>query len=564
MQWIGEPHRLHLKWSPPVLIDLEYWFYHSQENVRSSRVRQEQVDAGILFFRTSGTIQPGNSIGTLTVTSPVTFNAGSSYNVELDAAGNSNLINIIGAGVTFNTGATLNVLPQPGMYGSNTVYTIIQTTGGISGQFSTVNNPLPLFQSRVDYLGSKVELILTLLPFQSLVGRKGNVADIARCFDNFASAPGTDVDNIITQLLFIHDENLVEGILLQMQPSIFKGFALSQENMSIRMRSAFTKRADMLHQNACLRNALQCVPASEKPTNTNKPSNAKWAKPQPQPPCPSRGWTLWFDAIGDISRQRDQSHEKGFKTFSGGAVIGSDYQIFDGFYVGASGAYSYVNIDWNQDAAAGNIQSIYASLYSTYACSNFFINAEFTGGHNSYFGKRHIEFLAVDRQARHTHSGSEATAYLSAGGLFQFGNYSLIPFASADYVYLHQNGFKEHGANSLSLRVHNSNSNYLRGELGLNFNGCLTRKHAKWIPNAKFGVIREWRFMGKHYTAKLTGADCTFDVTGLNPDRVLFAPGVSLTTLLCHDRLGVLVSYDGEFGKHFWDQNINLQLDYSF
>jgi uncharacterized protein with beta-barrel porin domain len=77
-------------------------------------------------------------------------------------------------------------------------------------------------------------------------------------------------------------------------------------------------------------------------------------------------------------------------------------------------------------------------------------------------------------------------------------------------------------------------------------------------------VIREWRFMGKHYTAKLIGADCTFNVTGLNPDRTLFAPGVSLTTLLCHDRLGLSVSYDGEFGKHFWDQNINLQVDYSF
>jgi hypothetical protein len=135
---------------------------------------------------------------------------------------------------------------------------------GYQGNLVQSTTPLPLFQSRVDYLGNNIELIITLLPFQSLVGRKGNAADIARCFDNLAPAPGTDIDNIITQLLFIHDEDLIEGILLQMQPSIFKGFALSQENMSIRMRSAFTKRAEMLHQNACLRNALKCCPSSGK------------------------------------------------------------------------------------------------------------------------------------------------------------------------------------------------------------------------------------------------------------------------------------------------------------
>jgi len=54
-------------------------------------------------------------------------------------------------------------------------------------------------------------------------------------------------------------------------------------------------------------------------------------------------------------------------------------------------------------------------------------------------------------------------------------------------------------------------------------------------------------------------------VTGLRPtNRTLFAPGVSLTALLLDERLGLSIAYDGEFGRHYIDNNINLQLNYSF
>lgn len=508
----------------------------------------------------NGSIQPGNSIGTLTVTDQVTFVSGSNYTVEISPT-TSDLINVIGAGVSIQPGVSLTVQPDIGMYpiiGEN-IYTIIQTTGGVGGTFSSIVNTLPLFQARVVYFGDFVDLIVSISPFVNHVGTSGNVGAVAQCLDNTPSSPGSDMDDIISQLIFIQDVSLLTNALNQMQPSLFKGFALSQENMSVAIRSTMSKRADILQQNACLRNSMrhaECATMVQNPTIDN-PTNCEETS--------TRGLTLWFDALGNLSKQSKQSHEEGFHTASAGVVIGLDYQVANNFYLGISGAYSYTDIDWQKQAAEGDINSAYLSLYGAYSSRHFFINAILTGAHNEYFGKRKIKFLDVDRRARHSNSGNEGLAYLSMGGLFQLGkNYSLNPFISADYVYLHQNGFKEHGANSLNLRVKSSNSDYLRGEAGLNFNGCINREWGKWVPNLKFGVIREWRFKGQHYETEITGAGCTFTVSGLNPDRTLFAPGFSLTTLLCHEQLSLSIAYDGEFGKHFWDQNVNLQLGYSF
>lgn len=506
----------------------------------------------------NGTIRPGNSIGTLTVTNQVTFAPGSNYTVEISPT-TSDLLNIVGAGVTIQPGASLIVLPDVGLYpriGEN-IYTIIQTTDGVSGIFSSVISSLP-FQTRVVYLDDSVDLIVSLSSLVNHVGTSGNVGAVAQCLDRVAPSTDIDLDNIIIELVFVQDAEVLTHALNQMQPSLFKGFALSQENISIAIRSAMSKRAEILYQNACLRDSMHHKKCDI--STKNSESNDQLCEK-----IPERGFTLWFDALGNLSNQRPQGHEKGFHTTSGGAIIGLDYQVVDQFYLGISGAYSHTDVDWEKQAAEGDIQSGYLSLYGIYSSQHFFINAVLSGAHNEYSGKRKIKFLDLDRRARHSNSGNEGLAYLCVGGLFQLAkNYSLNPFISTDYIYLHQNGFREHGANSLNLRVGSSNYDYLRSEAGLNFNGCIDREWGKLVPNFKFGVIREWRFKGKHFETEITGADCTFTVSGLNPDRTLFAPGASLTALLYHERVALSIAYDGEFGEHYWDQNVNFQLGYSF
>jgi autotransporter-associated beta strand protein len=81
----------------------------------------------------SGTVAPGNSIGTLS-TGNVTFKTGSTYHVEINAAGQSDRVDATGT-ATIESGASVEVDPEAGTYGDNLTYTILTTTGGITGSF---------------------------------------------------------------------------------------------------------------------------------------------------------------------------------------------------------------------------------------------------------------------------------------------------------------------------------------------------------------------------------------------------------------------------------------------
>ncbi len=78
-----------------------------------------------------GSLAPGNSIGTLNA-GDVTFAAGSTYVVEVDGAGNSDLLNASGT-VTIS-GGTISIVPYPD-FAFNTTYTVITAAGGVSGTF---------------------------------------------------------------------------------------------------------------------------------------------------------------------------------------------------------------------------------------------------------------------------------------------------------------------------------------------------------------------------------------------------------------------------------------------
>ncbi|MBI2737118.1 MAG: autotransporter-associated beta strand repeat-containing protein, partial [Rhodospirillales bacterium] len=105
-----------------------------------------------------GAVAPGNSIGTLTLRGNLVYNAGATYQVEINAAGQADLITVAGT-ATINGGAVL-VVPQTGNYAPRTTYTILTAAGGASGAFATVNNLYPFLQSLLQYDVNNVYLTL--------------------------------------------------------------------------------------------------------------------------------------------------------------------------------------------------------------------------------------------------------------------------------------------------------------------------------------------------------------------------------------------------------------------
>ncbi|WP_169823027.1 autotransporter outer membrane beta-barrel domain-containing protein, partial [Methyloligella halotolerans] len=113
---------------------------------------------GNTVIRNGGTIAPGNSIGTISVAGAVTFASGSTYEVEVDAAGNSDRIDATGT-ATLN-GGRVQVLAQSGTYAPATSYTILRTGGGVSGTFDDVTSNLAFLDPTLLYDTNNVYLML--------------------------------------------------------------------------------------------------------------------------------------------------------------------------------------------------------------------------------------------------------------------------------------------------------------------------------------------------------------------------------------------------------------------
>jgi outer membrane autotransporter protein len=516
----------------------------------------------------SGTVQPGNSIGTMNVVGDVTFNSGSTYAVEVSPTAAS-LLNITG-NLTLQPSTTLQITPDAGIYSAPLQLTIAQTTGNVTGTFSNVTYTSPLVQFNVQYLPQSIVLSLSAAPFITVVPT-GNASKVANSLSGVIPVPGSDLAFVFSQLMLLNAAQL-NAAFNQMQPSMTVGLSLSQQNNFNLVTSALRKRTNALHEMRCTEE--KCMPKPAQPASPDwlpYPRHEEPKKEDKKPCMADRHWDVWEDVSYGWYRQDGQNGNIGFKSNTIVGAAGFDYKFPSNVYLGALGAYTHSKVDWHKHAGNGNINSYYGGLYSSYLNNYFFINLSAIGSYNHYWDKRSIKFGAINRHAEAKHPGLSANGHLDLGFIssskrkFQF-----YPFGQVDYTYLHQKKYHEHKAQSLNLHVSKYNATMLRNELGLQSRYCIRAGHNFVIPSAKLSWVRELRFKGKHLQSRLsndlssTNAPADFTVSGIYPDRSLIAPGAALTALFCNERLNFTLTYEGEFGKRVNYNAVNLTCMYDF
>src|SRR5690606_28434562 len=95
---------------------------------------------GTTTIAAGATVAPGNSIGTLTVAGNYFQAVGSRYEVEIDGAGNSDLIDV--GGTAQLDGGTVQVTLLRGAVSAGTPYTVLTAAGGLSGAFATLETSI--------------------------------------------------------------------------------------------------------------------------------------------------------------------------------------------------------------------------------------------------------------------------------------------------------------------------------------------------------------------------------------------------------------------------------------
>lgn len=532
----------------------------------------------------SGAILPGNSIGTLSVTGPVTFDNGSTYEVELNPI-SADLLDVTGT-VTINPGATIKILPDFGMgaYKRSQVFTVIQTTGGRIGMFGNVDSPFPSFIGEVNYDNPfLVQLIVSVLPFSDVV-KGGNPGAVAAYFDSIMpQLEGSDLDNIIEKLQFLSDTDL-RNAFDTLHPAIYKALATAQQTTESSISSIFLQKRKNIICHALEENINNdCEVRPEKKTLVDKKEvKRSWSpfftktdlEPVKYPEKEkneggekkdsSQKIKLWIVPHGNFINQNNLKEKVGFNSGSGLFLMGTDFQLGKYFQLGFTLGYSYTDLKWKLHEDRGNINSFYEGFYGSFSNKRFFADLVFMGAFNKYKASRNIAFSDIKRQARRNSYGGDFISCLNAGAFFKIFSLNFIPWGSFSCIHVTEAKFTERGADSVNLAVKGANNLLLRSELGINISKCFCAwsKKGKIIPLIKAGYVNESRIKGRDYTAHFIEQKGSFKVKGLYPDRNLADLGVGVTASFA--RMSYSVNYDVEFEKDYLNNKVDLNFSYSF
>ncbi len=487
-----------------------------------------------------GTVYPGNSIGTLDLIGSYIEASGSTLEIELSPQpGVTDLLNIAGT-MTIDPNATLFLMPDPGMYAATSVYQIVATTGGVTGAFdNVVGNNFGLVKFNVDYRNNGIFLEAAFSTFVSAAA-PGNPTSVATYLDTLTPPPGSDLA-FVFNILRTLGPTQYNAALDQLDPAPYKGLSVAQQENVFRLGNGLTHHLDDFINTACRRDVDR-----------------------------RKNFELWADVFGDWSKQHSQHGHLGYHSKGGGALLGGDYSFTNNFLLGLAGGYTYSDVHSSESRAKGHINSYYGALYTLLHGHHLFLDLAFIGGYDQFDESRKIKFSSIyvggiDRRAHTDHHGWNVDGHAGAGVIIdQWKALEIRPFISFDYLFLHEDGFKESGAKSLNLEVRHSDYSMLRSEAGINLARCFRGKHGLVIPEVGFSVIRENRFSGRHYRSNLVGEPGSFVVSGLYPDRTLYHPAAGLTGAFCDDRLAFSVYYDGEFGHHYSDNAGTAELSWRF
>ena len=295
------------------------------------------------LFANGGIVAPGNSIGQLNVNGPVTFAAGATYQVEANAAGQSD--RIVATGTATLSGGTVQAVLAPGAYGPVTVFTILTANGGRIGAFSSVSGNLPFLIPSLSYDANNAFLTLTRNAafFQNQAGTRNQRA-VASALDTFPT------DNP----LFLAAVNLTGGATRQALDLLSGEIHASVHSVmlddSLYLRQAVLGR---LRQASFTQGSLTALGAGgplayAAPDETEATALAYAAKGRafpikaprdvaPAAPGPDRTW--WAQGVGAWGKINGDGNAADVSRSLGGFFTGFD-QRFGEWRVGIAGGYT--------------------------------------------------------------------------------------------------------------------------------------------------------------------------------------------------------------------------------
>ncbi|MEO6842386.1 MAG: autotransporter domain-containing protein [Bradyrhizobium sp.] len=414
------------------------------------------------LINAGGTLAPGsvaNPYGTLTINGPLTFAAGSFYNVNISPAANS-ATSVIGSGGTGTAtlgGATVNASYAGGSYVAKQ-YTILTASGGVSGTFgSLVNTNLPSgFKASLGYDPDDVFLNLTL-GFAVPGGLHGNQQAVGNALTNFFNNTGGIP--IVYGTLNAHGLSQASGeTATGTQQSTFGAMNLFMGAMT----DPFSHGGGATSQGGA------------SPYADPRDANAMFTKAMPVKADPfAQRWSVWASGFGG-SQATDGNAATGSNNSASsiyGTAVGADYSLSPNTIAGFALAGGGTNFSVT-NGGSGHSDLFQAGAFVRHTAGAAYVSAALAYGWQDVTTNRTVTVAGID-QLRARFNANAYSGRLESGYRFVApvaGGVGITPYAAAQFTSFELPAYAEgvlSGSSAFALAYGAKSVTDTRSELGL-------------------------------------------------------------------------------------------------
>ncbi|TYC58974.1 autotransporter domain-containing protein [Rhodobacterales bacterium] len=463
-----------------------------------------------------GVLSPGNSIGTLTVDGDITFAQGSTFEVEVNRAGEGDLV---AAGAAAIEGGTVHVLAENRIdngstYDPVTSYVILTAEDGITGSFDAVTDDFAFLKPRLDY--EDTQILLTLE--RNSVG----YADLAFTRNQAAAASGIEnlsSDELVNSILALTEEearNAYDQISGEVHASIKSGLL----NDATGLRRTISERLD---------GAFDRV-------RTTSPS----------PLRPGR-MTIWADAIGAGSDTKSDCNAADFSQTSGTFLAGAEATLGSGM-IGALLGHGQSSFSANDLGSSGSSQSFHAGLYGESGVGNVLFKSGLAYSYSTIETSRRADFGGFSDQLTASYGSGALQALGGVSYGIVRGPHLLEGYADVAHVMLSSGAFHEKGG-AAALSGEGGQSAMTYSSLGVRGSFGVPTRIGSLTLSAELGWQHAFGDTHPLSSQHFAGGK-SFSVAGVPIAENLATIGAGLS-FARGNRLALNLSYEGNIAHDF-------------
>ncbi len=494
-------------------------------------------DGTVGALAVNGVVAPGNSIGTLSVAGALTFGAGSVYQAEVNAAGQSDLI---AAGGTATLGGQVQVIASSGTYARATFYQIL-SAAAVSGTFRSVTSNFAFLTPTLIYTSNAVDLALVNndVPFQSVASTDNQRAAASAAYALGSSSALYNTISIQTDAGAREAFNAISGQIYADAPA-----ELAQE-------SRYEREAvlDRLHDVS---------------------DNLSAGTVQAGSYGGVADVTVWARGLGAWTRTSAQGGGNVSSTQADitGAILGIDAKLplvaGRSWRAGVATAYSDTPL---QDLAAVSQDEIHSTHLTGYTGGPLIAGLQARLGFDYDWSRltthRAVDFPGFAEVEQSSQGARISDVFGEIGRTLVFGRLRFEPFANAAFVHAEIGSADENGG-SAALRIGKDALDATLTEAGL-------RASLSWRVSADavvrpYMTIAERHAFGNDGSSALLGFEAggaPFLIRGVALDRDAGHAEVGAVTLV-GPKVSFSLGYSGDVSGHWQDQTLNFTGSYRF